>query len=236
MNVVIIDDERLARDELRRLLKNHAEVNIVGEAANVVEARQAIETLAPDLIFLDIRMPGGNGFDLLESLEEAPAVIFTTAFNSYAIRAFQVNALDYLQKPVDPQRLESALLRCARQPRPRVAAQQIQASEGKVFIKDGERCWFVALDQITLFESEGNYTRVYFDNERPLLLRSLNQLELRLDPAHFVRVSRRYIANLQFVSGIAPSAAGGLTLTLKGELSIEMSRRRAVDFKLSNRL
>ncbi|MCV2366609.1 LytR/AlgR family response regulator transcription factor [Roseateles oligotrophus] len=236
MNVVIIDDERLARDELRRLLKNHAEVNIVGEATNVVEARHAIETLAPDLIFLDIRMPGGNGFELLESLEEAPAVIFTTAFDSYAIRAFQVNALDYLQKPVDPQRLESALLRCARQLHPRVAAPQVQAGESKVFIKDGERCWFVALDQIALFESEGNYTRVFFDNERPLLLRSLNQLELRLDPAHFVRVSRRYIANLQFVTGIAPSAAGGLTLTLKGELSIEMSRRRAVEFKLSNRL
>lgn len=236
MRVLIIDDERLARSEMRRLLAAHPDVQIIGEAANAGEARLAIEEMAPDLIFLDVQMPGGSGFDLLASLEQSPAVIFTTAFDQYAIRAFDVSALDYLLKPIEAPRLAAALNKFQKAPdSPREKAQQ-QAPEGKVFIKDGDRCWFVAMEQIVLFESEGNYTRVYFDRHRPLLLRSLNQLEARLDPERFLRVSRRQIVNLDFVVDIAPGAAGGMVMTLKDDLKIPMSRRRAAQFKQLNGL
>jgi len=233
MNVLIIDDERLARLELRRLLAAHPQLDIVGEAANAIDGRAAIVELAPDLVFLDIQMPGGSGFDLLASLDNPPAVIFTTAFDQYALRAFDVSALDYLLKPIVPARLAHAVGKVL-QPLGAVTDRP-QAQDGKVFIKDGERCWFVALDQIVLFESEGNYTRVYFDQHRPLLLRSLNQLEAKLAPERFLRVSRRQIVNLDFVVGIAPSATG-MVLTLKDDLKVPMSRRRAAQFRQLNGL
>ncbi len=197
------------------------------------EARALIERELPELVFLDVQMPDGSGFDVLSSLEEAPAVIFTTAFDSHAMQAFQVNALDYLLKPVEPARLAAALQK------PRTRAPQGEgplARDSKIFIKDGERCWFVKLESIMLFESEGNYARVHFDGQRPLLLRSLNQLEQRLDLALFVRASRRTIVNLDFVASVQPSAAGGLVLQLPGGLLVEMSRRRAAEFKLLTRL
>lgn len=236
MRVLIIDDERLARAEMRRLLAAHPAVQVIGEAANAAEGRLAIEEMAPDLIFLDVQMPGGSGFDLLASLEQSPAVIFTTAFDQYAIRAFDVSALDYLLKPVEASRLAAALQKFQKTPEGSKDKPQPQTPDGKVFIKDGDRCWFVAMEQIVLFESEGNYTRVYFDHNRPLLLRSLNQLEARLDPERFLRVSRRQIVNLDFVIDIAPGPAGGMVMTLKDELKIPMSRRRAAQFKQLNGL
>lgn len=232
MRALIVDDERLARAELRRLLAAHPGIQVVGEAANAIEGRQAIEELAPDLVLLDVQMPGGSGFDLLASLDSAPAVIFTTAFDQYALRAFEVSALDYLLKPIEPARLAHALQKLQRQPEG--PKEKPQPNDGKVFIKDGDRCWLVALEQISLFESEGNYTRVYFDHNRPLLPRSLNQLEARLDPDRFMRVSRRQIVNMDFVVGIAPSPAGGMVLTLKDDLKVPMSRRRAAEFKQFN--
>lgn len=235
MRALIVDDERLARKELRRLLGAHPALEIVGEAANPIEARAAIGALAPDLVFLDVQMPGGSGFDLLASLDAAPAVIFTTAFDQYALRAFDVSALDYLLKPIEPARLAHALRKFDARLQP-VPAAQAPAADGKVFIKDGERCWFVALEQIMLFESEGNYTRVYFEANRPLLLRSLNQLEARLDPERFLRVSRRQIVNLDFVTGIAPGPGSAMVLTLKGDVKVPMSRRRAAEFRQLNGL
>lgn len=237
MKVLIVDDERLARSELRRLLAAHSDVEVMGECANAAEARIAIEEMRPDLVFLDVQMPGATGFDLLAMLESAPPVIFTTAFDQYALRAFEVSALDYLLKPIEAPRLAAALRKLAlRTPSAPEAAPAVAAQDGKVFIKDGERCWFVSMEQIMLFESEGNYTRVYFDEHRPLLLRSLNQLEARLDPERFLRASRRQIVNLDFVTGIAPSPSGGMVLTLKGDLKVDMSRRRAAQFKQLNGL
>jgi two-component system LytT family response regulator len=233
MRALIVDDERLARAELRRLLAVHPGLQIVGEAANPDEARRAIEALRPDLVFLDVQMPGESGFDLLATLDDAPAVIFTTAFDQYALRAFDVSALDYLLKPIEPARLAHAQRKFG--PRAQAPA-PAPAPDGKVFIKDGERCWFVALEQIILFESEGNYTRVYFDGNRPLLLRSLNQLEARLDPERFLRVSRRQIVNLDFVTGIAPGPGAGMVLTLQGDIRVPMSRRRAAQFRQLNGL
>ncbi|KQQ46419.1 two-component system response regulator [Duganella sp. Leaf126] len=245
MRVLLIDDERLARAELRRLLAAHPQVDIVGEAANAAEGLQQIAALQPDLVLLDVQMPGGSGFDMLAALDlgaTLPDVIFTTAFDRYALQAFEVNALDYLQKPIQPARMAAALQRCAArrsaQALPDAAAPSPTAPQ-KLFVKDGERCWFVALDEIRLFESEGNYTRLYFDNgtgaQRPLMLRSLSQLEERLDPQRFFRASRRHIVNLAFVARAAPNEAGGLDLTLRGgdtaSVQVEVSRRRAAQFR-----
>lgn len=228
MKAVIVDDERLARMEMRRLLAAHADVEIVGEAADVASAKAMIEDLNPDLVFLDIQMPDGTGFDLLTQLADAPYVIFTTAFDSYAMQAYEANALDYLLKPVEPNRLASALHKI--KPQTEAQGQPVQR-DSNIFIKDGERCWSVKLAAITLCESEGNYTRVYFVGNRPLILRSLNQLEQRLDPSLFFRASRRHIANLDHVANVTPSSTGALTLQLNDGLRIEMSRRHAADFK-----
>jgi two-component system LytT family response regulator len=233
MRAVIIDDERLARLEMRRLLAAHPELEIVGEAANVGEAKALVDKLTPDLLFLDIQMPDGSGFDLLQDLDDPPDVIFTTAFDTYALNAFNVNALDYLLKPIAPERLAAALQKLgARSP----STEPAMRRDSRIFIKDGERCWFVKLEQIRLFESEGNYARVHFEQQRPLLLRSLNQLELRLDPAQFVRASRRYIVNMDFVADVSPSATGGLSLRLSDGVAVEMSRRRSAEFKNLTRL
>ena len=250
MRVLIIDDERLARDELRRLLLDHPWITVAGEAASVQDGLRQVAALAPELIFLDVQMPDGSGFDLLAALDNPPAVIFTTAWDRYAIRAFDVSALDYLLKPIDPPRLAQAVdkRRLAAlptlptlptlPPTPATPATPAMpaAADGKVFIKDGERCWFVALDDIALFESEGNYTRVYFDGQRPLLLRSLVQMEARLAAGKFMRISRSRIVNLAKVSGIEAAPAGGLTLILRDGLRVGMSRRRAILFRQLNRL
>jgi two-component system LytT family response regulator len=233
MRVLIVDDERLARAELRRLLAAHPQVEIVGEAANAEEAVQQLAALQPDLLLLDVQMPGASGFDLLQALDMAPDVIFTTAFDQYALRAFEVNALDYLQKPIQAQRLANALSRAAlRLGAPsQLPALPVAPRPQQLFIKDGERCWFVTLERIRLFESEGNYTRVHFDGEQPLMLRSLNQLEQRLDPLRFFRASRRQIVNLDYVAQLAPADGGGLSITLQDGQCVDVSRRRAAQLK-----
>ena len=237
MRALLIDDERLARAELRRLLAAHPEVEIVGEAVNAADGVQQIAALKPDLIFLDVQMPGGSGFDMLAALEDAPEVIFTTAFDQYALQAFEVNALDYLQKPIQAARMAAALARCAMRHQRALAyaeagvAAVAPTAAKKLFIKDGERCWFVGLQDVRLFESDGNYTRVYFDQHKPLMLRSLNQLEERLDPQRFFRASRRHIVNLDYIDQVTPNDAGGLDLLVRDDLEVEVSRRRAAQFK-----
>jgi two-component system LytT family response regulator len=222
MTALIVDDERLARAELRRLLAQHSEVEIAGEARLPEEALGLIARLMPDLIFLDIRMPGMTGFDLLERLEDVPQVIFTTAYDTYAVKAFEVNALDYLLKPIAPERLAAALARV----RPSAAKPQ-RARLDRVFVRDGERCWIVELADVFLLESEGNYTRLCFGTERPLIRRSLNSLEEQLDPATFFRAGRRQTINLKWIRKLDMGIAGTLTVTLRGGQTVEISRRQA---------
>jgi two-component system LytT family response regulator len=225
LRVLLVDDERLARAELRRLLKMHPAVEIVGEAASAAEAMAQIALLAPDLLLLDVQMPGGSGFDLLAALDAAPEVIFCTAYDQYALQAFEVSALDYLLKPVQAHRLATALLRAG------ARVQAAPTAPGKIFIKDGERCWFVALADIALFESEGNYARVHFGSQQPLMPRSLNQLEERLDPAQFLRANRRQIVNLAHVMQVSANTADGMELLLADGTRVEVSRRRAQQFR-----
>lgn len=236
IKAIIIDDERLARNELKKLLQTHAEIEVIEEAANVDEGIEKIESLHPDLIFLDIQMPGKNGFDLLAEVEKAPRVIFTTAYDEYAIKAFEVNALDYLLKPIEPKRLGEALNKLQAEmmkENPALSAN----SRGplteldQVFVKDGERCWFVKLGEIRLFESVGNYAKVYFGTHKPLILKSLNALEERLDDRMFFRANRKHIINLRWIEKIEPYFNGGLLVDLKGGEKVEVSRRQTVKFK-----
>jgi two-component system LytT family response regulator len=231
MKVLIVDDERLARVELRRLLAAHPEVEIVGEAKNAAEAEVKIKERRPDFIFLDVQMPSRNGFELLQEMRNPPRVIFVTAYDQHSLRAFEFGAIDYLLKPIDPARLARALARVVgdRRPPPTSSASQpILSEQDQVFVKDGERCWFVRVSEIRLLESEGNYTRIYFREHRPLLPRTLLALETRLDPKSFLRVSRRHLVNLRFISKVAPSIDGGLSLQLgERDPAVKVSRRRA---------
>jgi two-component system LytT family response regulator len=197
-------------------------VTIAGEGRNAEEAVELARGMQPDLLFLDIEMPGGSGFDVLDRLDDVPQVIFTTAFDAYAIRAFEVNALDYLLKPIAPERLAEALRRVAPALHPSPATRLEQ-----VFVRDGERCWIVKVRDIGLFESEGNYTRLYFGAERPLIRCSLNALEQQLDPALFFRANRQQIINLEWIERTVLSVAGGLTVSLRGGRTVEMSRRQS---------
>ena len=237
MKAIIIDDERLARTELRKLLQDYPEVEVVDEAANADEAIGKIDTLQPDLVFLDIQMPGKTGFDMLAELERAPHVIFTTAYDEYALKAFEVNALDYLLKPIEPKRLADAMqkLHIAETKENHIAPenynQSILTEADQVFVKDGERCWFVKLSDIRLFESVGDYAKVFFGGNKPLILKSLNALEERLDQKTFFRANRKHIVNLRMIDKIEPYFNGGLLLELKGGEKIEVSRRQTVKFK-----
>ena len=237
MRAIIIDDERLARTELRKLLQDFPEVEVVDEAANADEAINKIDSLQPDLVFLDIQMPGKTGFDMLAELERAPHVIFTTAYDEYALKAFEVNALDYLLKPIEPKRLADAMqkLHVAEVKENHVVPenfnQSILTEVDQVFVKDGERCWFVKLSDIRLFESVGNYAKVFFGGNKPLILKSLNALEERLDQKTFFRANRKHIVNLRMIDKIEPYFNGGLLLELKGGEKIEVSRRQTVKFK-----
>lgn len=234
MKALIVDDERLARNELQRLLKPFPEIEVTGEARNAEEAFQLIEQLKPDLLFLDVRMPGGDGFELLERLETVPLVIFTTAYDQYALKAFEVSALDYLVKPIAPERLSAALEKLKSKTRPSSAA-TLSATD-QIFVRDGEQCWFVKVEQIELLESEGNYTRLNFGANRPLLLRSLNYLQTRLDPAMFFRANRKQMINLKFIESIAPWPNGGYLVKLRRGVEIEMSRRQAQLFQETRKI
>lgn len=242
MNAIIVDDERLARNELKRLLENFANIQIVGEASNTDEAGALIEELQPDVLFLDIQMPGKTGFEWLEEWDGfLPEVIFTTAFNEFALKAFEVNALDYLLKPIELsrlsesiQKLEKRVFQVQRSQTSQITSQvgHVLGAQDQIFVKDGERCWFVRLDKVRLCESMGNYVRLFFDDQKPLVLKSLNALEERLDSKVFFRANRKHIINLNYIEKIEPWFSGGLQVTLigKGE-KIEISRRQSIRFK-----
>jgi two-component system LytT family response regulator len=237
MKAIIVDDERLARNELKRLLENFPHIEVIAEAANTDEASALLETMQPDVLFLDIQMPGKTGFEWLESWEGyLPEVIFTTAFDEYALKAFEVNALDYVLKPIELARLSESIQkldkRQIQQTRTIASPNHVLGAQDQIFVKDGERCWFVRLDRVRLCESMGNYVRLFFDDQKPLVLKSLNALEERLDPKVFFRANRKHIINLNYIDKIEPWFSGGLQVTLlgKGE-KIEISRRQSIRFK-----
>lgn len=226
MNIVIIEDSRLARNELRQLLKDHREYTIVGEAATVTEGRQVVDSLKPDVLLLDIQLPDGDGFSLLEQLRHIPQVIFTTAYDQHAVSAFEVNALDYLLKPIEKERLLKSLAR-AQQIKDETPTPEAERLQGKIFIRDGEKYYFVQLEDIYLFEIVGNYSRAFFEDQKPLISRSLNYLEQRLDPGLFFRANRQQIINLNHIAKVEPWVNDGLRVILSAGCEIEVSRRQS---------
>lgn len=235
MDVLIIDDTRLARQELKTLLSAHADVSVVGEADDLPSARSAIEALQPQLLLLDIQLPSGTGFDLLESLERLPMVIFTTAYDQHAVRAFEANALDYLVKPVAPGRLGAALDRARAQlaagDRDEIDTRSRLGADDTVFLRDGERCWFVALKDISHIAVDGNYARVHFRGGHATLTRSLSALESRLDPNLFLRANRNTLVNLRAIASVDPWINDGYQLKLRDGSEIEVSRRQARELR-----
>lgn len=234
---IIIDDERLAREELRSLLKEHQEIEIVAEAVNALDGIEKIKEFNPDLIFLDISMPGMNGFEMLKQVEDLPQVVFVTAYDEYALQAFENQALDYILKPIDPEKIANVVRKIS-QENSELDEQSFNdrktrklTGKDKVFIKDGEKCWFVELDTIRMMESDGNYVKVYFDTFRPMVLRSLNSFEDRLDNEVFFRANRKFIINLNHVVAIENWFNGGLKVELSKGEKIEISRRQAIRFR-----
>lgn len=231
MKAIIVDDERLARKELTRLLAEFPDIEIIKECDSADDAILEVDRLKPDVVFLDIHMPGKDGFGVLEELDYTPHVIFVTAYDEYAIKAFEVNALDYLLKPIQTDRLKEAIGKIKIESKDPILLGDKLTENHQVFVKDGERCWFVRLGDVPMFESEGNYVRVYFDNNKPLILKSLNNLADKLDENTFFRANRKFIINLNWVDKIESWFNGGLMVKLKNGEQIEISRRQASKFK-----
>jgi two-component system LytT family response regulator len=241
IKTILIDDERLAREELKSMLVHFPEIEVISEAKNGEEGVHQINELNPDLIFLDVNMPGLSGFDLLKQLEEIPLVVFITAYDEYAIKAFDVDALDYILKPVDPVRLKETIKKITSKfvednlsngnDSLAIAPKKTLSITDSVFIKDGEKCWFVELSKIRILESEGNYVKVHFDTFRPLILRSLGSFEERLDPDYFFRANRKFIINLKWIEKVENWFNGGLIVELKSGEKVEISRRQAIRFR-----
>lgn len=235
MNIraVIVEDSRLARNELKELINQHGDLLIVGEAENVDSGVELIQAERPDLLFLDINMPEKDGFELLEMLDEVPITVFTTAYDEYAIKSFEYNALDYLLKPVSAKRFDLALekVRVKLDESKNTQKAQKLSESSQIFIKDGEACWLVKIGEISLFEIVGNYTRVYFGNQKPMLYKSLNQVEEKLPEDCFFRANRQQIVNTNYVTDVVPWFNGKLKLTLQNGEEVEVSRRQSYIFK-----
>lgn len=229
LRVLIIDDERMARQEVKRLLMPYPDMEIIGEAKNADEAIVQITEKHPDLIFLDVQMPERSGFDLLESLSEVPEVIFTTAFDEYAVKAFEVNALDYLMKPIREERFALAMERIRQK-----LAQQI--SDPQIFVKDRQQYHFIKWSKVHLIESMDNYARLYFEGKNVFLKSSLNQLEEKLDVSVFFRINRSQIINLQFIQSVQIAPNGRLQISLKTGEVLEASDRQSVKLKSMGRI
>ncbi|UKN02501.1 response regulator [Paracrocinitomix mangrovi] len=233
MKTIIVDDERLAREELKGLLSEYEDIEVIGEYKNAIEAKEAIERDQPDLVFMDIQMPGETGLQLLEKMQNPPRTIFVTAYDEYAIKAFELNAYDYLMKPIDPERLSEVHSRLMEENRlPESVENASVLKEGdKVLIKDGDKVWFINVNDIRYFESEGNYVKVKFDSFRPLILRSLNSLEERMDERLFFRANRKFLVNLNHIVNVESWFNGGLQIELSCGTKIEISRRQTIKFK-----
>ncbi|WBU88301.1 LytR/AlgR family response regulator transcription factor [Cellulophaga omnivescoria] len=241
IKAVIVEDSRLARNELKELIKNHGDIEIVGEAENVDAGYQLINEAQPDLLFLDINMPEKDGFELLEMLDNVPITVFTTAFDEYAIKSFEYNALDYILKPINAKRFAKAIEKVkvqlegataeSKEENVSTEAKEKLTESSQIFIKDGDKCWLVKIGDISLFEIVGNYTRVYFKGEKPMLYKSLNQIEEKLPDHNFFRVNRQQIINVNYIANVVPWFNGKLKLTMNTGEEVEVSRRQSYIFK-----
>lgn len=231
IKTILIDDEPLALMEMQQMLKKHPEIDIVAVATNADEAILKIKELNPKLIFLDINMPEKTGFEMLEELEETPFVIFVTAYDEFALKAFEVNALDYVLKPVNPTRLAEVVEKVIKLISLTKANEQKISMDKKIFIKDGSLCFIVPLNEVHLIESVGNYARFFYQQHRPMLHKSLNYLEEKLPESHFFRASRQHIVNIHFIKKVVPYHNNTLQIELQNGLLVDISQRQSIKFK-----
>ncbi|WDD99640.1 LytR/AlgR family response regulator transcription factor [Thalassomonas actiniarum] len=234
MKAIVIEDSRLARQGLIRMLKGFPEIEVMAEAENPARALVLIEQLQPELLFLDIHMPGGSGFDLLNQLAYSPKVIFTTAFSEYAIKSFEHHTIDYLLKPISFKRLETALeklqdngdeLKQGLTLEPQ--AKPAMKMSDKIFLKDNEQCYLVSLAEIHYFESCKNYARIFFEQKNAFIKKSLSAIEARLPGQYFFRINRQYIVNLNAVKAIEEAISEGYLITMSDGKVLDISRRNA---------
>lgn len=234
LKAVIVEDSRLARNELKELFKAHKEIELIGEAANVDDGFALINKTNPDLLFLDINMPEKDGFELLEMLDEVPITIFTTAFDEYAIKSFEYNAFDYLLKPISQKRFSSSINKVIERENTVISVNENHQGlslDKQIFIKDGDKCWLVKIKDISLFEIVGNYTRVFFDANKPLIYKSLAQIEEKLPSDVFFRANRQQIININHVNKVVSWFNGKLKIEMNSGEDIEISRRQSYIFK-----
>jgi two-component system LytT family response regulator len=231
IKTLLIDDEPLALLELQAMLKKYNDIEVIDTAENSISALTKINNLNPELIFLDINMPGKSGFDLLEELEDIPLVVFVTAYDEFAIKAFEVNALDYILKPVNAQRLGEAIDKIKKQLSLLKSKENKLSIDKRIFIKDGDNCHFVPLADVFLIESVGNYARVFYQDKKPLLHKSLNYLEERLPETHFFRTDRQHIINIHFIKKILPFFNNTLQVEMHNGEKLDISQRQSVKFK-----
>jgi two-component system LytT family response regulator len=243
VRVLIADDEPPARAKLRRFLDADPEVAVAGEAASGTEAVEMIERLRPDLVFLDIQMPGADGFGVLQAIDPAalPHVVFVTAYDEYALRAFEVHAVDYLLKPFDADRFRTALARAKERVRARPPAggdglderirrvlAEARPAPGyleRVLVRTGTRAVFLRTDEVDWLEAEENYVRLHAGAESYLVRGTLAGLEERLDPARFIRVHRSHIVNLASIRELHPWSHGDWMIVLRDGRQLMLSRR-----------
>lgn len=222
IKVLIIDDERGARQELLRMLKGYTQIMVLGEAADADQAEALIKSLRPDLIFLDIQMPGRSGFELLETLDHLPQVIFVTAFDEYAVKAFEVSAMDYLIKPVREERFAKAIGQ---------AIERIGGNdEPSVFVNEKGRYHLIKWKDIQLIESVENYVRLWFGKNQVLLKTSLNKLEENPDCRMFFRAARGQMFNMDFIKTILKED-NAMTVELTTGERIHISERQSTKFR-----
>ena len=228
---IIIEDEQYAAIELKRMLLSYPEIEILAVADSVQKGITAINELKPQFIFLDVNLNGESGFDVLDKLDDVPLVIFVTANDRYAIKAFQISAVDYILKPVDPSRLDEAVTKIKKTIN-HISTQNARLDiDKRIFIKDGEQCFFVKLSEIYQIESIGNYARVYFANNKPMIHKSLNYLEEKLPDNYFFRASRQFIVNINFIENVTPFFNNKLMVKMKNGGKVEISQRQSIRFK-----
>jgi two-component system LytT family response regulator len=228
---LLVDDERPARDRLRALLAAHEDVEVVGEAADGAEAVERVTALRPDLVFLDIQMPGATGLEVAASLAAPrPRIVFCTAFDAHAVDAFELQALDYLLKPVSRARLAGTLARVREVPAAHAEAALAGTPRVLRFLaRSGTRWLVLAAEEVSSFTSEGGLTLVRAGGRTAWMQPSLQDLEARLDPAAFVRVSRSALVQLSQIAEVVPQPTGGGEVVLRDGTRLPVSRRRLPD-------
>jgi len=244
MKAIVVEDSRLAREGLVRMLKDYPQLTVVGQADHPSSALTLVNETHPDVIFLDIHMPGGSGFELLEKLSYLPHIIFTTAYSEHAIRSFDFNTVDYLLKPISKERLTVAIDKLLARTESNAAEDTEQPDKdknqpvkdpleahSKILVKDGDHCFLIQLDTIRYIESQKNYVQLFFENNKAFVKKSLNSIEERLPKSLFFRVNRQFIVNLQEIRRIEESISDGYIITMSDSKELEISRRNAIELK-----